>query len=282
MLTCWLVRATPELPEITVIGRQMDRELKGKRVASIDVKQPKNLNMPIREFVKTCVGKTVEGVSSRGKWLFMKLGSTHMLLINLGMGAELLYFKPDQRLPQKHQFRLIFSDKTGFTIHFWWFGYVHLVPEKNLSKHKMTSVLGVSPVDMEFTLEHFKRLLGGKKTAIKSFVLDQKKMAGIGNVYAQDILFKAKLHPNRKASTLSETEVKALYDAIKDVLNHSIKLGGLAYEMDFYGKKGRFGADQFLVGYKTGKPCPECNTTIEKIRTGSTATYICPKCQPLK
>jgi formamidopyrimidine-DNA glycosylase len=277
-----LVRATPELPEITVIGRQMDKELKGKRIASIDVKQPKNLNMPVQKFVKICVGKTVEGVSSRGKWLFMQLGSTHTLLTNLGMGAELLYFKPDQKLPQKHQFRLTFSDKTGLTIHFWWFGYVHLVPEKDLSKHKMTSVLGVSPVDKEFTLEHFKKLLGGKKTAIKSFVLDQKKMAGIGNVYAQDILFKARLHPSRKASTLSETEVKTLHEAIREVLNHSIKLGGLAYEMDFYGKKGRFGADKFLVGYRAGKPCPECGTTIEKIRTGSTATYICPKCQPLK
>jgi formamidopyrimidine-DNA glycosylase len=96
----------------------------------------------------------------------------------------------------------------------------------------------------------------------------------------QDILFKAKLHPNRKIQTLTEKETEALYRAIQNVLNASIKLGGAAFELDFYGKKGKFTADNFLVGYKTGKPCPQCGTAVQKIRTGSTASYICPKCQP--
>jgi formamidopyrimidine-DNA glycosylase len=112
-------------------------------------------------------------------------------------------------------------------------------------------------------------------------LLDQKNLAGIGNVYAQDILFKAKLHPNRKISTLSKKEKGDLYHAVRDVLNHSIELKGLAYELDFYGQKGKFAVEDFLVGYKTGKPCPECGTTIEKVKTGSTSSYICPKCQTL-
>jgi formamidopyrimidine-DNA glycosylase len=107
-------------------------------------------------------------------------------------------------------------------------------------------------------------------------------LAGIGNVYVQDILFQAKLHPNRRISTLSEKEINILYNAIRDVLNHSIQLGGLAYEKDFYGQKGKLTINEFLVGYKTGKPCPACKTPIEKIKTGSTSSYICPKCQPLK
>jgi formamidopyrimidine-DNA glycosylase len=114
---------------------------------------------------------------------------------------------------------------------------------------------------------------------VKTFLLEQKNIAGIGNVYAQDILFRARLHPNRKLQTLSETEIKALYSAIKTVLNRSIELGGLAYELDFHGQKGKFDQNKFLVGYKTGKPCPECGTRIEKIKTGSTASYICPTCQ---
>jgi formamidopyrimidine-DNA glycosylase len=269
----------PELPEIAVIARQMNKEIRGKHIASIEAKQPKNLNMPVQEFVKTAKGKTVKNVSSKGKWIFIKLDPAYYMLINRGMNADLLYFKPNQTLPEKYQFKLTFTDKTGFTIQFQWFGYIHLVSEKNLNKHKLTAQLGVSPIDKEFTLKHFKSLLGNKKGGIKSFLLNQKNVAGIGNVYIQDILFKAKLHPNRKISTLSEKEIRNLHNAIGDVLNRSIQLGGLAYEKDFYGRKGKFTVNEFLVGYKTGQPCPTCKTPIEKVKTGSTASYICPKCQ---
>jgi len=272
----------PELPEITIIARQMNKETAGKRIAGIEAKQPKNLNMPVQEFVKIAKGKTVNNVSSKGKWVVIKLDPAYYVFINRGMNADVLYFTPNQKLPEKYQFKLTFADKTGFTIQFQWFGYIHLVPEKNLNKHKLTAQLGISPIDKEFTLEHFKNLLVNKKAGIKSFLIDQKNVAGIGNVYIQDILFKAKLHPNRKISTLSEKEISILYKAIRDVLNRSIQLGGLAYEKDFYGEKGKLTINEFLVGYKTGKPCPTCKTPIEKIKTGSTASYICPKCQPLR
>jgi formamidopyrimidine-DNA glycosylase len=121
-----------------------------------------------------------------------------------------------------------------------------------------------------------------KKTGIKSFLLDQKKIAGVGNVYIQDILFEAKLHPKRKISTLSGKEIENLYHAIRNVLNRAIQLGGLAYEKDIYGRKGTLTIHKFLVGYKAGQPCPICKTPIEKIKTGSTSSYICPRCQPLK
>jgi len=276
------VKVLPELPEITVIARQMNNEIKGKRIAHIEAKQPKNLNMPVQEFVKTAKGKTVNNVSSKGKWVFIKVDPAYCMLINRGMNADVLYFTPNQKLPEKYQFKLTFTDKTGFTIQFQWFGYIHLVPEKNLNKHKLTAQLGISPLDKEFTLERFKKLLVYKKGGIKSCLIDQKNVAGIGNVYIQDILFQAELHPNRKISTLSEKEIHILYDAIRDVLNRSIKLGGLAYEKDFYGQKGKLTINEFLVGYKTGKPCPTCKTPIEKTKTGSTSSYICPKCQTLK
>jgi formamidopyrimidine-DNA glycosylase len=276
------VKAMPELPEITVISRQMNREITGKRVADIEARQPKNLNMPVKEFVKIAKGKTVNNVSGKGKWIFIKLDPAYYMLINRGMNADLLYFTPNQKLPEKYQFKLTFTDNTGFTIQFQWVGYVHLVSETNLGKHKLTAQLGVSPIDKDFTVEHFGNLLANKKAGIKSFLIDQKNVGGIGNVYIQDILFKAKLHPNRKISTLSKKEKTNLYNAIGDILNRSIKLVGLAYEKDFYGQKGKLTTNEFLVGYKTGKPCPTCKTRIEKIRTGSTSSYICPKCQPLK
>ena len=269
----------PELPEITAIAGQMNQEIRGKRVADIEVRQPKNLNISVSEFTKAVEGKLIDSVSSRGKWLFIKLNPSYLMLMNLGMGAELLYFSPSQKLPEKYHFKLTFTDKTGFTAHFWWFGYIHLVSESDVSNHKLTAQLGKSATDETFTLEYFRGLLANKKTGIKSFLLDQKNLAGIGNVYAQDILFKAKLHPNRKISTLSEEEIVDLYNAIQNVLHQSIELGGLAYERDFYGQRGKFTAEHFLVGYKQGKACPECGTAIEKIKTGTTSSYICPKCQ---
>jgi formamidopyrimidine-DNA glycosylase len=269
----------PELPEITVKAHQMDKRLKGKRIANVEIRQLKNLNVPVSEFLKTVKGKIVNSVSSKGKWIFIKLDSAYYILINLGMNADLIYFTPKQKLPEKYQFKLTLTDNTGFTIQFQWFGYVHLVSEEGLGKHKLTAHLGVSPINEKLTLDHFRLLLANKKMVIKSFLLNQKNIAGIGNVYVQDILFKAKLHPNRKVSTLSEKETSDLYKAILEVLNHSIRLGGLAYEKDFYGRRGKFTIDEFLVGYKTGKPCPICSTPIEKVRTGSTHSYICPKCQ---
>jgi formamidopyrimidine-DNA glycosylase len=272
----------PELPEITVISKQMNKEISGKLIVDIEAKQPKNLNISVREFMKIAKGKTVDSVSSKGKWVFIKLNPTHYMLINLGMNADLLYFTPNQKLPEKYQFKLTFADKTGFTIQFQWFGYIHLVTEKNLNKHRLTGNLGISPLNEGFTLEHFRKLLSNKKAGIKGFLLDQKNIAGIGNVYIQDALFKAELHPNRKISSLSEKEIKSLYDAIQDVLIHSINLGGLAYEKDFYRQKGKFTINEFLVGYKTGKLCPACNTPIEKVKTGSTSSYICPRCPTTK
>jgi len=163
----------------------------------------------------------------------------------------------------------------------WWFCYLHLKPEEGLGEHKLTANLGLTPLDKRFTLDYFKQLLGKKRGNIKSFLVDQKNMAGIGNVYVQDILFNAKLHPKRKIPSLTAGEINALYKSIRSVLSESIEMGGLAYEKDFYGNKGGYGAEQFQIAYKPGKPCPICQTPIQKIKTGSTSSFICPNCQPL-
>lgn len=269
-----------ELPELTILGRQMRKEIVRKRVSEVEVANPKCLNMSFEQFQKTVVGETIKSVESRGKWLFIELDS-HWLLFNPGMGADVIHFKPDDKLPEKYQIKFTLDDGTGFTIRVWWFCYLHLLPEKKLGEHKLTAKLGITPLDKTFTLDHFKQLLSKKRGNIKSFLLDQKNIAGIGNVYIQDILFNAKLHPQRKIPSLTNTEIDALHGSIKSVLNESIELGGLAYEKDFYGNKGGYGAKQFRIAYKPGKPCPTCQTPIEKIKTGSTSSFICPNCQPL-
>ena len=269
----------PELPEIVVLSTQMRREVREKEIAVVEVFQPKNLNVLVEEFIRKTVGQKIVSVKARGKWLFLELSAGIFLLINLGMGGDLLYFRSGRELPETFKFKLGFTDGSGFTINFWWFGYIHLVDGTGIKDHKMTKGLGLSPLDDGFTSEYFRGLLKGRTAQVKSFLLNQRRVAGIGNVYVQDILFKAGLHPSRKINTLTDGEVAGLYTSMREVLNRSIGMGGLAYERDFYGKKGGFSGDEFLVGYKTGEPCPTCSTPIEKIRTGSTASYICPKCQ---
>lgn len=270
-----------ELPELTVLSRQMNKEIVGKRISEVEVANPKCLNMPLEQFKKTVVGKIIKSVESRGKWLFIKLGSDSVLLFNPGMGADVIHFKSGDTLPEKFNIKFTLNDKTGFTIRAWWFCYLHLMHDDKMGEHKLTANLGTSPLDKNFTADYFKKLLRKKKGNIKAFLLDQKNIAGIGNVYIQDILFNAKLHPKRTILSLTDKEIEALYKSMRSGLNESIELGGLAYEKDFYGNKGRYGMERFKIAYKPGKPCPTCKTTIQKIKTGSTSSCICPNCQPL-
>jgi len=271
-----------ELPELTILSRQMNKEIVGKRISEVEVANPKCLNMPMEQFQKNVVGKIIRSVESRGKWLFIKLDSDNVLLFNPGMGADVIQFKSGDKLPEKYQIKLTLDNKTGFTIRVWWFCYLHLMAADKLGEHKLTGKLGISPLDKKFTLDYFKQMLGKKRGVIKNFLLDQKTIAGIGNVYIQDMLFSAKLHPKREIPSLEMDEIKALYNSMRTVLNQSIELGGLAYEKDFYGNKGSYGKDQFKIAYRPGEPCPTCQTIIQKVKTGSTSSYVCPNCQALK
>jgi len=270
-----------ELPEITVLSRQMKEELVGRRIVEAEVSNEKCLNMPLERFRDIVIGEAVTSVEGRGKWIFMGVGSGHFILFNTGMGADVIHFDSGDELPEKYQIRFEFDDGSGFTVRVWWFCYLHLVSVDELAEHKQTGDLGTSPLDDGFTLDYFREMLRGRRGAVKGFLTNQRNIAGIGNVYIQDILFNAGLHPLRKIPSLSEEEVEALHRSIQSVLNESIEAGGLAYEKDFYGNPGSYGKEQYKVAYKADLPCPECGTTIQKIKTGSTASFICPRCQPL-
>jgi hypothetical protein len=183
-------------------------------------------------------------------------------------------------LPEKYQAVFDFDDKRSLSIRFWWFGHIHYAAKGKLDKHTMTAKLGPNAIDIP--REQFREMLRGRKGSVKSFLLNQERIAGIGNAYIHDILFLARLHPNRKIDTLSDDEIDGLWQAILDGLVPSMKKCGAFYERNLRGKRGRFVFDDILIGYREGQPCPKCRTKIVKIKTGSTSTFICPKCQPLK
>jgi formamidopyrimidine-DNA glycosylase len=267
----------PESPEIKVLADQIDQALSGRRFTGVEVLQPKCLNLPTDVFTDRVVGQQIERAYPHGKWIII-VAAEGYLLVNLGMGGEVLLRPGRHDLPEKHRLVLDLGGGECLALNFWWFGYVHFVSD--LADHKMTAKLGPNAIDL--TEDQFGELLKGRRGGIKSFLLNQKRIAGIGNVYVQDPLFKARVHPLRSITTLSDEEIIALWRAIQETLQESIALGGSAWEMDLYGEKGRWDDSFFLVAYREGQPCPTCGTAVEKIKTGSTSSYICPVCQTLE
>jgi formamidopyrimidine-DNA glycosylase len=272
----------PELPEIYSRAKEMNSTLPGRVIREIEVIQPKSLNIPEADFNAALIGAQIADVTYRGKWIFVET-DRGCLLINLGMGGEILLTTPKD-LPEKR--RLVFhlegpgqEEKKSLSINFWWFGYAHYVPSSDPDSHSMTARLGPNAIDLDPAT--LKSMLVGQRTRVKNWLLDQSKIAGIGNAYIHDILFLAKLHPMRKMDTLSEQEIENLASAIQKGLKPAVEKGGAYYEVNLFGEKGGFQMEDIIIGYREGSPCPVCSTPIEKIKTGSNSSFICTECQPL-
>jgi formamidopyrimidine-DNA glycosylase len=267
----------PELPEITSRAKEMNTALSGKTISALEIKQTQCLNVSERVFKESLLDARINRVSSKGKWILVDT-SQGWLLINLGMGGEVL-LTTDGTLPKKHRCIVGFSDGSQLVINFWWFGYIHYAKHDQLQIHPMVGKLGPNILDLPFP--EFKSLLMKQRGRLKTSLLDQSKMAGIGNAYIHDILFFAKLHPLCQIPNLKESDVRSLFNAIHRELQMSLDKGGAFYELNLYGKPGGFTEKDIVIGYREGKPCPVCTTPIQKIKTGSTSSFICPECQKL-
>jgi formamidopyrimidine-DNA glycosylase len=267
--------AMPELPEIFCRAKEMSEALIGRTIREIEVLQPKCLNLSPERFSEGLLGAKIRGVTYHGKWLFVETSKGYLLL-NLGMGGEILLV-PRDLLPKKWRVRFDLDDSESLAVNFWWFGYAHYVPSGELGQHTLSASLG--PNATSLSRGEFAALLRGRRGRLKALLLDQSRIAGIGNAYVHDILFRAKLHPLRPIPSLSRAEIERLHDAIQTEMQRSIQVGGAFYEIGLRGEPGGFMASDLLIGYREGKPCPECGTPVEKIKTGSTSSFICPKCQ---
>ena len=270
-----------ELPEITKLAGQMNDTLRGKTIQTVSLLQEKCTNIPSHDFQDRCTGAKINDIRNKGKWIITSLDNGEHILLSLGMGADLLFFENEDNEPEKYQVKVLFTDGCGYTVRFWWFGKFLLISADELSSEPNTKDIAIDPFDEKFTLEYFTMLLKGKKTQIKAFLMNQKNVGGIGNMYMHDILFKARLHPQKKISEMNGDDIPLLYNSIMEILNLSREHGAFSYESDFFGEKGGFTTDYFLVGYKENEPCPVCGEHIISIKTGSTSTFICPVCQKM-
>jgi formamidopyrimidine-DNA glycosylase len=255
--------------------------LRGKTIQTLTLLQEKCANIPIDGFQKRIMGARIDDIRNKGKWIITSLDNGENILLSLGMGADIFFFENEKNEADKYQIKVLFTDGSGYTARFWWFGKFLLVSDDELASEPNTKDIAIDPYNEKFTLDYCTALLKGKKTQVKAFLMDQKNIGGIGNMYMHDILFKARLHPQKKISDMNGDEIRRLYESITDLLNLSREKGAFAYESDFFGKKGDFTMDYFQVGYKENQPCPVCGETIASIKTGSTSTFICPACQKI-
>jgi formamidopyrimidine-DNA glycosylase len=270
----------PELPDVQVLVDSMNKVLPGLRIEKVPEARDVCVNMPLTKFKSAVTGKTIKRAWRRGKWAVIDLDEPAKMAISLGMGGEVRY---DDDIPQMSgKLAFVFELDNGYVmpITFWWFGNVFAYPKGDLASCPRLGKLGPDALSEDVTLGAFREMLAGARGRVKPYLLDQKKIAGIGNVYIQDMLYHAGIHPMRQIPSLSEEEVKKLYRAMVNELEKGIRYGGGPGESDILGNKGTYW-DHTKIAYRKGKNCPRCQTVIEEIRVSNTASFICPKCQPL-
>lgn len=275
--------AMPELPEVETVVRDLRAHgLEQAVIRKVDVRWPRMVcGLTPDRFVHALAGRTIVRLARRAKYIVASLDCGDRLLIHLRMTGKLRFAEPEE-CPDKHDHvvitltdgrRLFFNDTRKF-------GRFQLA---SAASDPLNS-LGPEPLDDAFTVAVLRRQLCGKHRMIKPLLLDQTTLAGLGNIYVDESLWQAKLHPERCADTLSATDIKRLHTAIRDVLQRAVDNCGTTLgdgKTNFYSVAGHRGrnADALTVFRRDGLPCLRCGTTLERLRVGQRGTHICPHCQ---
>ncbi len=266
----------PELPEVETIARKLKPELVGRKILSADLRWSRTLAAPSpKKFAEQIKGQKILGVGRRAKYFILHL-SSYSLLVHLRMSGD-LHIKDSTNEPEKHD-RLIIKLSGNKSLAFndtRKFGRVWLVTDPA----EIFSALGPEPLGKDFTPRWLHSALHSKQRQLKPLLLDQTFLAGLGNIYTDEALNIAKLHPLRESSSVTAKQAEALHDAIRTVLNEGIRRNGASIDWVYRG--GEF-QNYFRVYDREGKPCKKCGTKIRRITVGQRGTHFCPRCQRLK
>ena len=273
----------PELPEVETIRRYLSRLAVGRTVARVDVLREASLKgQGAEEFRRLVEGRTVAGTRRRGKVLILELSGGLSMVFRLGMSGRLICQEGEESRG-KHD-RVVFHWEGGGRMVFHdlrAFGRVRALPSDRVEEEANLHALGFEPLESDFTWERLKEALGETRTPIKVALLDQSRVSGIGNIYANEILYRSGVHPARRVQSLSRTEWRKMAQAIKRVLTSAIEAEGSSIS-DYLrpdGSAGRF-QEMLRVYGREGKPCRRCGSAIVRIRQGGRSTFFCPSCQP--
>jgi formamidopyrimidine-DNA glycosylase len=270
----------PELPEVETTVNDLKPFITGKTIWKVEVFTPNSVAEPSAvDFQQSLKGLKIKGISRRGKFILIELDKSEYLIVHLRMTGSLL-FKPEDPAPEKFV-RILLHFKDNTSLHFRdvrRFGRMWLVKDVD----SVVGKLGLEPLSPEFTVAALKAILAKRSTPIKALLLDQTLIAGIGNMYADEALYLAKIHPLIPADALSANQIKLLYAAIRSVLEQGIRNKGASTDT-FYRPEGEKGAAHlaFKVAHKGGETCPICGGPIERIVVHQRGTFFCPRCQKL-
>jgi formamidopyrimidine-DNA glycosylase len=286
----------PELPEVETVARQLEPELEGRRIERLDVLDPRwSRPVPPAELGGAVSGATIEGLGRRGKYLLLGLDGERTLVMHLRMTGNLV-LKEGEEILDPSEGRLLYQgERTTEERHLrarfrlddgrelWFtdprrFGEAFLIADAGLPGR--FARLGVEPLSEEFTPELLGEVAAGRQAPLKSFLLDQSRIAGVGNIYADEALYRARLHPLSPAGSMRPEHLAALRDAVVAALQAGIDAGGSSIDdyRDGRGEKGTM-QERFLVHTREGEPCPSCGGEILRIVVGGRSTYFCPACQ---
>ena len=288
----------PELPEVETVRRGLEPILVGNAFARVEQRRP-DLRFPLpKRFGERLLGRRIESLDRRAKYLLARLDDGEVLVMHLGMtgrfsvdqNGALGRFAHEASTAPKHE-HIVFHLGNGTSVHYSdarRFGYMDLIPTKGLDQHALFKGLGIEPLSPGFTAEWLVQRLKGKATSIKAALVDQRLIAGLGNIYASEALYRARISPLKRAGSLVSKsgkptkQIEALVAAIKAVLEGAIKAGGSSLR-DYRRADGELGEFQhrFKVYGREGKPCSRkgCGGTVRRIVQGGRSTFYCPTCQ---
>ncbi|HZK12175.1 MAG TPA: DNA-formamidopyrimidine glycosylase [Atribacterota bacterium] len=280
----------PELPEVETIRRGLQEKIKNKQIKNIVINVDKIVKKPsLEEFIAKIKGKKIKKIDRRGKYIIIHLDLEDKLVLHLGMTGLLIYpfnnkITGKEVNPKHNHLIFTFTDNTQLVFNdVRKFGKIYLV--SNINEIETLSKLGVEPLEDSFTEEVFVQILNKKKNSkIKSFLMKQEFITGLGNIYANEVLHRSKIHPLRLISSLNKEEVKKLHQQIKLVLSEAIELRGSTVADEAYrdtdSKKGNY-AQKLQVYARKGEFCIKCGHPIEVVRIENRSSYFCPQCQKL-
>lgn len=283
----------PELPEVETIRRQLEKEITGRTIKEVVVNFSGRLNLPAKKFSQILKGKKFLAIDRRAKLLIFKLSGGYFILAHLKMSGRFLVgrTKEEERTkgskglkPVDKHTHVVFKLSGGRELYwndFRKFGFLKLVNIKGLEKYLEAQAYGPEPLDKSFTWQKMAMCLRGKaKKKIKPTLLDQTCIAGVGNIYATEALWFAKIHPLTLVGTISDNKMRLLYRGLVLILKKSIAARGTSADayFDAFGEQGKF-EKQLKVYGREGKSCRRCKIILKKIKVGGRGTVFCPKCQ---
>ncbi len=273
----------PELPEVETIRRQLAPAVEGRRVEAIQVLDPRWCDPAPPSSVEDAVrGRVVESLGRRGKYLIASLEDDVHLVMHLRMTGNLLLVPEGGEEPSHLRVRialdsgdrLLFADVRRF-------GTGVVLLGSDALREYFDARLGVEPLSPGFTADELRAQARGRRAPVKAFLLSQERVAGVGNIYADEALFRARIHPLRPVGTLKRAQIEDLRAAVVATLEEGIDAKGATID-DFRNADGAYGSfqDRFLVHTREGEPCPRCGRPIRKLRAAGRGTYVCERCQP--